>query len=318
MARVFTADEIIALARDIGKIPNTSATGSEDSDLLKLLNDYLQTTIAPAIMSVREGYFDRQYRTALSATTSTYRVNPRALLGCERDIRYVNSDGTRSPPLDQISPGDVDMVQDSQSASKPTGFYMEGNYIKLIPTMGSDASGYLEEVFPMRPSELVLVTNTRRVSSVSGTTITLTAAVPSGWDTDDTFDIHSKYSGAELKCWDKAAGTVSGTTIITSTDIDGTLTGEFAVEAGDYVCLSGECAVPAVPYEFHQVLARAIAAEFAESLGDSESAKLHSDRLTMRMKLLLDALKPRVSGKKKRHKKSPLISAQGRGRVTAQ
>ena len=316
MARVFTADEIIALARDIGKIPNTGATGSEDADILRFLNDYLQTTLAPAIMEAREGFFDRQYRTALSASTSTYRIHPRAILGCERDVRYINSDGNRNPPLDHLSPGDVDQFTGS-SGSVPTAFYIEGNYIRLLPDMSASASGYLEEVFPMRPGELVLATNTRLVQSVASTTITLTANAPASWGTNDTFDIHSPYSGSELKCWDKAASTVSGTTITTTTAIDGSLTGEFAVAAGDYVCLAGECAVPAVPYEFHQVLARAAAAEWAESLGDSEGAKLHSERLNARMRTLLAALKPRITGKRKRHKKAPFIAAQGRGRVSA-
>jgi len=312
MARVFTADEIITYARDIGKIPDTSATGTEDSDLLRFLNDFLQTTIAPAIMAKRADYFNRQYRTALSASTSRYRINPRAMLGCERDVRYVNSDGYRSPTLEQVSIGDVDQLSESTSSDIPSGFYIEGNYIVLFPSLGSGATGYLEEVFPMRPSELVLATNTRVVESVSSTTITLTAAVPSGWDTNDTFDIHSPYSGAELKCWDKAASTVSGTTITTTTAIDGTLTGEYSVAAGDYVCLAGECAVPAVPYEFHQVLSRAIARDFAESLGDTQAADKHGAHLNAKMNVLIDAMTPRIPGKRKRHKPAPFINAQHR------
>lgn len=312
MASVFTSDELLALARDIGKIPNTEAPGSTDSDLLGFMNLYLKDTMAPAILEVREGYFDRQVRTTLVASTSRYRVDPRAILGTLRDIRYVNSSGYRSPPLEQISPGEVDQTEDSTSASVPTGFYLEGDYIVLVPTLGSSVSGSLEQVVPLRPGELVLETNTRVVSAVntSTKTITTSSAVPSGWSTDDTFDVHSKESGAELKCWDKVASTVSGTTITFTTDIAGTLTGEYAIAVGDYVCLAEEAAVPAVPKDMHEILALATAVEFTASV-DLEHSQFLEKKLTQKMKIALEAMKPRIAGKRKVLRMAPFIALQG-------
>lgn len=314
MAKIYTADEIISLARDIGKLPNTSATGTSSSDLLGFLNGYLQTTLAPAILNSREDYFNRSKRTALAASTSAYRIDPRAMLGVERDITYINTSGKRYPVLQKISRGDVDQVQDSLSATRPTGFYLEGNYIHLVPTLGASAEGYLEETFPMRPGELVLAEDARLVQSVNTTTrvVTLTASAPSNWSAASTFDVHSPYSGAELKCWGKAASTVAGSQITFSTAIDGSLTGEYAIEAGDYVCLAGESAVPAVPYEFHPILAQATAHEFVASLGDAENARMLKGRLDEMMRVTLDALRPRVEGKREAIKRAPYISLQGR------
>jgi len=312
MAKVFTSDELLTLARDIGKIPNTEAPGSADADLLGFMNLFLKDTMAPAIMDVREGYFDRQVRTTLVASTSRYRINPRAILGTLRDIRYINSSGYRSPPLEQISAGEVDQAKDSDSATVPTGFYLEGDYIVLLPTLGSSVSGSLEQVVPLRPSELVLETNVRVVSAVNtGTkTITTSASVPAGWSTNDTFDVHSKYSGAELKCWDKVASTVSGTTITFTTDIAGTLTGEYAIEVGDYVCLAEEAAVPAIPKDMHEILALATAVEFTASV-DLEHSQFLEKKLTQKMQIALGAMKPRIPGKRKVLRMAPFIALQG-------
>lgn len=314
MAKIYTADEIISLARDLGKLPNTSATGTTDSDLLAFLNHYLHTTLAPAILNVREDYFNRSVRTALSANTSRYRINPRAMFLAERDICYVNTSGKRYPVLEKIARGNVDQIEDSLSATRPTGFYLEGNYIHLIPTLGSSAEGWLEETLPMRPGELVVESDGAIVESVNTTTkvVTLTANALDDWTTSSTFDVHSPSSGAELKCWDKTVSSISGRQLTFSTAVDGSLTGEHAIEAGDYVCLAGECIVPAVPYEFHPILAQAAAFEFIASLGDMDNARNLKARLDEMMRLSLDALRPRVEGKRETVRRAPYISLQGR------
>jgi hypothetical protein len=238
-------------------------------------------------------------------------MNPRAILGCERDIRYVNTDGKCSPPLEQIGVADYDQISDSLNATRPTCFYIEGDYIVLVPTLGASVEGSIDETFPIRPGELVLEEDIRIVSAVSTPSITLSAAMPSDWDTDSTFDIHSKHSGAALKCWDRSVSVCSGTGITFDSAVDGSLTGEYAVEVGDYVCLSGEAGVPAVPYEFHHILAQAAAASFAESLGDTEAATLHDKRLRTMMETSLGAMMPRVRGKRKKLKGTPFLSLQG-------
>lgn len=317
MARVFTADEIITLARQIGSIHESAADGTEDADLLRFINFYLQTEMAPAILNVREGYYSRSVKTTISANTSAYRLNHRAMLNRAIDIRYVTSDSQYEPPLERISEGHLDQVYDSSSASKPTAFFVRGNYIHLLPSIGGSPSGSIEQTFAVRPSELVLATNVRTITAVNTTTkvITTSSSIPATWGTDDTFDVHSYKSGAELKCWDKAVSAASGTSMTFSTAIDGSLTGEYEVEVGDYVCLAEEAGVPAVPYEFHQMLAQAVAAKFTEVI-DPEASQVHNSRLVQMMKLALAAMEPRVEHKKTRIRKVPFIAAQGRGRLS--
>jgi len=317
MARVFTADEILTLARQLGSIHESAADGTEDADLLRFINFYLQSEMAPAIMNVREAYYSRSVRTALAASTSAYRINHRAMLNREIDVRYVSSDGYYTPALERVSEGHLDQVYDGGGASKPSAFFVRGNYIHLLPSLGASPSGSIEQTFAVRPSELVLAANVRTITDVNTTTkvITTSSAIPAGWGTGDTFDVHSYQSGAELKCWDKAVSAASGTSMTFSTAIDGSLSGEYQVEVGDYVCLAKEAGVPAVPYEFHQILAQAVAAKFTEVI-DPEASKLHTNRLVQMMKLALSAMEPRVEHKKTRIRKIPLIAAQGRGRIS--
>lgn len=314
MPSIYTADEILLLARDIAKVPDTGATGSEDADLLRLANAYLQSVLAPAVLSVHEAYFDRAVRQALVASTSRYRIHSRAMLGKVTAVRYANSSGDYDRVLTLIARGKREHLRSLDlDAAAPTAYWLEGSYIMLYPDIGTNATGYLEQVVPMRPGDLVLSTAARVVASVDSTTqVTLSSAVPSGWSTASTFDIHSKYSGAELKCWDRAAGTVSGTTVEFSSAIDGTGAGEVAVEAGDYVCLAGECAVPAVPRELHSVLSQGLAVKLSESWGDIEAVKAHKVLLDESLRVVGSELKPRVSAQPKAIKGLPFLRMHGR------
>jgi len=313
MAKVYTADEIVALARQKAQAPKTGATGSLEADLLAHANEFLLSTLAPLILARREDYFARARRTALVAATSHYPIEPRAMLGATLDVRYVNGDGNYQGPLEYIDSGDVDELRSETTVAIPLAFWLEDDSIRLWPDLSAAPEGWLEQFVAIRPGELVLVTNARRVETVDSTTqVTLTETVPSTWVDGSVFDVHAPASGARLRAWSKTGATVSGTGITFATFINGSIHGERAVAAGDYVCLEEECAVPPVPKEFHPLIATAAASLFCESIGDHENHARLEQELQRKLQAALEPMKPRVVGKPKKIRGTPYSRMQGR------
>jgi len=312
MPRSFTAEELVAVARQQTMTPDTGALGTGDQDILDWINEWFFDELIGAIVEVKEEYFHVSKKTSLDGSTY-YRINPRAMYNKLRDLRLVNSGGGYSTSFRQIVPGKVQGLGggSDSSSSSPSGFWIEGDYIRIWP--GGANSGSLEQVFSFRPGELVFSTAARRIQSISDNTVTLTEAAPIGWTTANTFDCHSPLSGAEIKFWDKAATTVSATTITFAAAINGTITGERVAEVNDYITLTNEAALPGVPIEFHPLLGRAGACAIAEALGDTEELQVHLGRLREKMRMSLKHLEPRVDGKKKRIVGTPFISMHGKG-----
>jgi len=292
-ARLFTTDELITLLRDYGSIPDTGSTGSEDDDLRKKLWDAMIEQIVPRVMSSREGYFLQRERAALT-TTCRYRIPHRAMYGRLESLWYLRSDGKRQriPKLDSMYRG-----SQQTTTSIPAGFYLEGDWIVLLPESESASfDGYLEVVYFMRPGELVLAAGAGVVKSVDTVAkeITCTADVSAIFTAGDLIDVHSPYSGAELKEWNLTVASVATTKVVVSEAIDGSTFGRKAIAAGDYVCMAETAVLPALPREFHPLVARAAALEFAESIGDSAQAQLHGALLEKQLVQILGVTSDRV------------------------
>lgn len=292
-ARLFTTDELITVLRDYGSIPPSGATGSEDSDLRVRLWDAMMEQIVPRLMASREGYFLQRDRTALT-TTCRYRIPHRAMYGRLENVWYLGSDDKRST-LAKVDPRLRSYQQTATSI--PTAFYIEGDWIVLMPESDSPSfEGYLEMSYFMRPGELVLTSAAGVIDSVTTATktITCTADVSGLFSEGDLIDVHSPHSGADLKEWDLTVSSVTTTDIVVSEEIDGTTFGRKAIAAGDYVCLAETAVLPALPRELHPLVARAAALEFAESIGDSAQVQLHGSLLEKQLSHILGVTADRV------------------------
>lgn len=293
MALGYTSDELLTLIRNTGMLPDAAVAGTNDTDLLSHANAALRAKVLPEVMKYREEYFVVTTRTTLG-TSEKIRIPTRAAGNRLRDLFYVDGASKRQT-LRQVQREKLD--EERTTASEPEGYYLEGNYIVLVPPPNS--TGSLEHSFFFAPSDLVLTSSAKQVTAVNASTktVTLASAVPSGWDTADTFDVHSQNSGAEIRVWDAAATTVSGTSITFSAAIDGTTLGTNAIAVGDWVCLAGECVVPPLPRETHPILARATALRVAEAVGDPVKTQLHAAMLGEDLKALSYLVNSRVEGR---------------------
>lgn len=296
MVKKYTADNLIEYVRDIAMVPDSSSVGTDDTSILEHLNHALLTEITPQVAKVKEEYFVVTERVPIGSSQSKYRINHRAMGGRIRDIVYLNGTSEYSQ-LDMVNRNELP-YWGADGNNQPEAFYLEGNYIVLLPTI-SGGTGSLEISFPFRPGELVLVENTRTVAAVvSSTEVTLSSAVPSGWTTSSSkYDIHSGESGAEISSWDLTATTVSGAQMIFSEAIDGSVFGTHPVAVGDYVCVAEEAALPALPRELHPVLGQAAACRVLLALGDDENLKIQVSKLERMIKDSQYLLESRVEGK---------------------
>jgi hypothetical protein len=311
MPRIWTADQILDASAKRYMVPrNINALGSDQQSIIDRINEWMFGELIGEIMGKREDYF--HVTTQISAVENArFRINPRAMYQKLHKVRHLDSVGHETKPFVYMGSEEIRDVG-AEAAKTPQAYYIEGSEIKLWPSLDSSSDGTLEQTFPFRPGELVLLDKARKITAVDTATgvITVNQIIPSAWDTAELYDIHSPYSGAEIKGWDKVA-TVASETGMTLTNIDGSVAGERAVAVGDYICLAGEAAVPGVPYEFHPLLVQAGAVALGEKFGEKDAVKLHQARLDREMKTALKGIITRVEGERKPVCGTRFVAAQG-------
>lgn len=297
MAILYDAATLLATIRNVASIPDAHSLGSDDEDLLRHINEALRWKIAPIIIQTREEYLVQTVRESLAGRTR-FRIPNRAIGNRLRDILFLDANGSRELWINPIQREELGYYN-AHGSGRPCGYFLEGNYIQLVPTGGS-YSGQIEISFFMRPSALRPVEETRRVESVDLNTgiVTLTEAIPAGWDAAEVlFDIHSPDSGAEIKFWDMVASGILGTSMTFGQSIAGTEFGFTPVAAGDYICLQNECGLIGMPDDMIPLLAQAVALRVAVADGDTEQAKLHSSMIQDETQEVRKVLENRVEGR---------------------
>lgn len=295
MASGYTSADLLSVIKNQGMLPDGGLSqGTDDTALLEHANAALRTKIYPEVLKYREEYFVVTTRTTLVSGTSRYRLPSRAGANRLRDLFFVDSGGNHFD-VEPLGREDLELYNGA-AAGDPQRFYLEGNYVVLLPT---PTGGSLEMAFYFAPSDLVVLTAARQVASVILSTkhINLATAAPTSWTVLNTFDVHSGQSGAEIRVWDAAVSTVSGTAVDFINPIDGSTFGTNAIEVGDWFCLAGECAIPGLPRELHPMLARATALRVAEAMGATEKAQLHAAFLKDDMQSLTPMMNDRVEGR---------------------
>jgi len=272
----YDGSQLVRAIRRLGSVPDSGSTGSRDTDVLSVATDVLRSQLVPRVLNLRESYFVLRERTTLAAGKTRYRLPSKAAFNRLKDLWYVSGDDRIQ--LDVLDPSDLDEYVGTGGPA-PAGYFLEGNDVQLVPTTGN-YTGDLEFVYFARPGSLVMPAAARQVVAVSTTTVTLASAAPTGWDDTDTFDVHSPFSGAEYKAWGVGAASVVGDTIVFDQDVEAAAVfGSGPVEIGDWVVLEGDAALPALPDELQPLLVRAVAAQYAESVGDLQAVQTHTQIL---------------------------------------
>lgn len=156
----FTSSDVIAAVKRKITFPTSQDTFT-DTDILAFANDELMVSQVPSILEYHEEYFVTKLleggstSTPLVASRSRYPIPGRAIGLRLRNIFYEDTGGNLFE-LSRISPDEQAFFQADLGTSVGVNrFYLEGNDVILVPTIGSSPSGNIIMSYYLRPNQLV-------------------------------------------------------------------------------------------------------------------------------------------------------------------
>lgn len=296
MPRKFTANELIKAVRDKGGFNDAESEGTQDSDILNRLNEECWTTLYNVVLQAHREFFVLTELVPLTGGPR-YRINPRAMYQKLRDLYF--NDGSARYGIPMIDRTYLEDYGSGSGATRPSGFYVENNWLVLIPDSG--ASGYagnLEVSFYFRPGELVLLDECRLITGVDATNkqIMVDSAPPTSWATLGPLDAHSGSSGAEIHAFNLTPTSIVNNVITVSQAIDGSLTASYPIVAGDYICLAETAALPGLPRELHPILVDATIASLLR-VKDPEAYQATKEDLEKQVLRMMNVVSERVDSR---------------------
>lgn len=301
MVKPYTAEQLISSVRNTAyESDEIDVRGLNDADILLHLNEEMAVRIVPLLLGVEEEYLITARRLPVT-TNSRVRIPTRAAYVSADEILFADgSDPKSRVNLARVTKEAVSHHYLDERDVTPGQFYIEGNYIVLLPDTDATFDGDVEVSFAIQPGELVKSGRYVQVSAVDlpNKTVTVSSAIPTVLSSAELVDIHSKFSGAEVKYFDldMSAATIVGNDITFVENIDGSDFGTDAVAVGDYICIAGEAVLPSLPSALHPVLARAAACALMRGQVDAQAYQIHKADLDEIMKLSLRGINKRVKG----------------------
>lgn len=258
---IITTNKLIQSVKKRGFTPS-SQVALTDEDFIRFANEELQQNLFPFM--VRYGGAGDEYmvveETYKVTAGNTITVPSRAYAGKLRDVFYVMDKRIYQIPKIQRE----DQFNFQQVTQYPLGYYLRGNKIVFLPT-NLNYSGDIHIAYFMRPSDLVLESNTRKIIGldIPSNTIQLNS-IYSGWQEGNTIDITSGGYDCTISMWDtKILGINSGTNeIVVDRDIS-------SLAIGDSVSLANYTSIPQIPSELHPLLVTRTLCAVQKALKDS-------------------------------------------------
>jgi hypothetical protein len=268
----YTADELVSTVRLHAGLPNSGQLGTTNSEIIQILNEQMWTRLVPGVIKTREDYFIISRRFTVNTTTKRVRIPPRAVGLRLRTAFGTDSSGNRTK-MTRVDSSDI--YKYAGTRDSPHGFYVEGSDIVII----GEAPTQVELSFQCRPGALVPVAETALVTAVDLTLLTATlASTPMAFSGTLRYDVHGGESGAEIKQLSVLPAGINSSVMTFNEAIDGSVAGTKPIEVGDYICLTGEAALPGLPVELHIALALAAAVSILSTL-DPELSQVKQQEL---------------------------------------
>ncbi len=283
---IYTSDLLLASIKTRAMIPSSQNT-FQDSDLLNLANEEMETFIVGTLMRVQEEYLVVTDTVPLISGQVRYRIPSRAIGGKLRDIVMATSTGNISIPRYSR-----ENIPQNASVMSILGFYVEGNYLVLAAPPSDNLSSLLVSYF-IRPGKIVDSTQYQVASVVDqiNNVITVPAILPS-FTVGTLLDVITAKSGSETIIKDAAITAIDA--INKKITVNQTCA---LVSVGDYLCLAGQSAVPQCPEEMHPLLAERVICRVLESLNDVNGLNMASQKVKEMELNILALIDTRVVGK---------------------
>jgi hypothetical protein len=258
---IITTNKLIQSVKKRGLTPS-SQVALTDEDLIRFANEELQQNLFPFM--VRYGGAGDEYmvveETYKVTAGNTITVPSRAYAGKLRDVFYVMDKRIYQIPKIQRE----DQFNFQQVTQYPLGYYLRGNKIVFLPT-NLNYSGDIHIAYFMRPSDLVMESNARKIVSIdtSINSIILNAINPS-WVEGDKIDITSSGYDCTISMWDATIVAINSGTNEVVIDLSVSELNE-----GDVVTLANTSSIPQIPSELHPLLVARTLCAVQKALKDS-------------------------------------------------
>jgi hypothetical protein len=289
ISRPYTADAILSSAKLRALIPVASGRTFSDDDLLSFATDEMRNTLVPAILSVRQKYYEA--RTDFAMAFDPQDPTGRTLGPYQIPYRAIGADPSLVQLLDSSGrPTEVPRVDTADMPFQNFGLWILGDQLYVNVSPGTAWSG-LRVYFALRTNRLVLSEDVAVIQSVNFTTNTVTLAnVPDSFPVVGNFDLVRSNPNFGMQAYDQP-GALSGAVVSfdpVAYPLPATLV------AGDQLSVADTSAVVQLPVEWHPILAQAVACRMLEALGDQEGLQAANAKLGAMMSRGMGLVKNRI------------------------
>lgn len=313
----YLTDDLVTAVRRRAQLPDADGK-LDDTDILDIANEELQTFILPWLIEARSHYYIKEIDIEIQNGQSTYLIPDQVTAGTLFDVSIVNSNGESMGSIPMLPLEDSTSYGASGSWGYPSSlcFALQGNEIVLLPTPTQDGPYTLRVRFARRPNRLVpssecmLAISFQNDTPTTGRTqFSLLNGVPSSFgDFAQKIDLVQAVPNFEV--W--ASYVTPANVTVSSFDVDSevvpTLYRQASLQGEDdgypwqfaYWCLAQETCVVPVPDFMQPVLVSITASQCLRSIGDFEGAEMEMQQLGRKMGQLKTTLEPRVEGARPR------------------
>ena len=280
-----TTQSLIDQVRILTNIPDNQQKFT-NQQILDLANNELQGFIISKLMNTREEFYVVQHELSLNSRNK-YRIPSRAIASKLRDVKFKR--GEEVFDLPRIPPEEV--LTDIESTGFPCGFYLEGAFIRLYPSMSTQTGDMIQAPFFLRPNRLVELSQIGIINAIdtdnnSVTVTTLPAAITTGSKVD-LIKQDGQYDTLEF---DIVVSSLSGTTVVLPEELPEDL------EVGDYLCPKETAPVAQIPEEWYPLFTDRIVARVMQSQNDLEAFNIAQVKMEELNRAAEDLITPRIEG----------------------
>lgn len=324
MAGYLTSSSLINQVKLEAMIPTNQSTFT-DTDFLSIANQELKIGMLPSILIYHQEYFTVDSDDIpMVANQSAYPIPYRATGGKFREVFYKDTSG-QLRSMTRINADDRPYYQQTNFQNRFVYFYLRGNDIVILPDVGSDAVGSIKFSYFLRPNDLVDESRSGTITNISvgGSTTTftlnnvpnnLTAFLQDGVSitgfasANVKLDILQRKPGHKTIEMDITPVSVdfnNKTITFNNTDLAGeppssaippVIPNPSTIILGDIICFAGECIIPQIPSDLHEVLAQRVIQRCVQALGDAQAFGMATAKLVEMEKNIGNLVDNRAEG----------------------
>lgn len=302
MSSYLTAETLIDSVVRRAHIPINEVT-FQNEDLLAFANEEMLIGLVPSIFKVHEEFYVYPFAIPLQTNQSYYEIPDRAMGQKVRALFYQDN-SSNLQEMARILPEDLAFYQNRSAVNYPRAYFLENNFMVLVPAMSAAPQGSLISKIFLRPNQLVLNTNISTIQSINPVTGDVVVdQIPLSFTTMSQYDLVETSHGHRTKGLELIANSINNTLKVINFNpapINPPPYNNIPVNSnalpmdlsvGDQICLTGQTNIPQLPDELHPMLAQRIVIRCLEAQKDTEglqNAKATLQEMELNLERLID------------------------------